>query len=167
MNAVTQNRLLLACYLLILYLFFMQEISFFYNQELILNLIVLSFFVLGFNVYYNSNQKEFVVEKNQAQKENIIFLQTILANWKRFQLRNRFLKKIYLVHFIKHFIQNVAQLLLENISKIRKVLEQRIYDFFEMKFSFIQNELSTEEEFYKMAREYMLVILFVNRARIK
>jgi hypothetical protein len=90
-----------------LYLFFQQDLMFFLNPELIINAIFFTLCVLGFYAYGNLNQKGFLYQKNELKKKNVIFFQSVITNFKRLQLRNKHIRRIYVLRYLYELLKTV------------------------------------------------------------
>jgi len=162
MKFLLNFKLLALFFVIFFYVFFYNDILFFLNPELIVNLIFLVIIFAGFIFYFQFNQKDLLYQRNETRKKNIIFFQTLITNWRRIQLRNKQVRKIFLLKYLYDLFVAID----EEVSYQKAFLENDIKKFLihyiYVRMKFIEKDLNSNDLIQKSIKGLLLNFWFLN-----
>ena len=148
--------------LILCFFFFYFDFFFFFNPELFVNLII-SFFLVYFIYYFNiTNQKNILFQKNELKKKNFIFILTVLLQWKKIQIRNKLIKKFYLIVFLKNVFSCVLHYIVTVNAAIEFKIKKLINYFFYFKLLALSNNLKEKETISSLNKSNLLNFWYYN-----
>lgn len=162
MALLLRFRLYFVLFLFFFYSFFYNDILFFFNPELIVNVTLFVIVIYSIFYYYGLNQKNLIYQKNEVRKKNVVFYECLIANWKRLQLRNKYIKRIYLAFFLLEIFRAFENEIFFQKSFLEKDIKKFITFRVYVHMKFIEKDLSSWISLNKLFKGLLLNFWFIN-----